>query len=64
MMTWRQLRQHTKPIAIVNIDGYWDPFVQLIEHVIESGFAENNIRDNLIVADSVGGALTAIDEML
>jgi uncharacterized protein (TIGR00730 family) len=64
MMTWRQLKRHTKPIAMVNLEGYWSPFVKLLDHVIDQGFAESNIRDNLIVTDAITSALDAIEEML
>ncbi|TNE40334.1 MAG: TIGR00730 family Rossman fold protein [Alphaproteobacteria bacterium] len=64
MMTWRQLQRHSKPIALVNLDGYWDPFVELIDHVIDNGFAEANIRDNLIVASSIEDALSQIEAQL
>ena len=30
VMTWKQLRQHDKPIVVMNVDGYWDSFVGLI----------------------------------
>jgi len=64
MMTWRQLQQHAKPIAMVNLEGYWKPFVQLVDHIIDNGFAENNIRDNLIIAETVEEALTQIEANL
>jgi uncharacterized protein (TIGR00730 family) len=64
MMTWRQLKRHTKPIALVNLEGYWDPFVQLLDHIITQGFAETNIRENLIISDTISGAMEAIEEML
>ena len=45
MMTWKQLRQHTKPIVLVNVDRYWDPLVSLIDSIIEGGFAHAKIRE-------------------
>ncbi|HEY1709929.1 MAG TPA: TIGR00730 family Rossman fold protein [Rhizomicrobium sp.] len=34
-----QLLVHQKPIVLVNLDGYYDPLVDLVEHVIAFGFA-------------------------
>ncbi len=45
IMTWKQLRQHEKPIIVVNVNGYWDAFLALIETIIEGGFAHPKIRD-------------------
>ncbi len=61
MMTWRQLKRHQKPIAILNLQNYWDPFLDLIGHAISEGFAGENIREDLIVADGVSAALDAIE---
>ena len=38
IITWRQLKLHDKPILLVNIDGYWDPLLGLIDHQIEQGY--------------------------
>ena len=39
IMTWKQVHLHDKPIVILNINNYWDPLLQLIKHVINTGFA-------------------------
>lgn len=38
IITWRQLGIHDMPICIANINGYWDPFLGMIDHLIKSGF--------------------------
>lgn len=37
-LTWSQLGQHAKPIVIANISGFWDPFLELIDHVRRDAF--------------------------
>ena len=54
IITWRQLGMHDKPIILVNHEGYWDPFLQLIDHVINSGFARPAARQLFSVASNVG----------
>jgi uncharacterized protein (TIGR00730 family) len=44
VLTWRQLGLHDKPIYLLNVAGYWQPLVALIEHVIAQGFAEESLR--------------------
>ena len=40
VMTWTQLGLSSKPVILVNVDGYWDPFLALIRHSIAMGFAK------------------------
>lgn len=39
ILTWRQLQLHTKPVIIVNYEGYWDPLIALMDNVIATKFA-------------------------
>ena len=41
MLTWAQLKRHTKPVAVLNINGFWDPLIELIDHMQEAGFLHN-----------------------
>jgi uncharacterized protein (TIGR00730 family) len=34
-----QLLVHQKPIVLVNLEGYFDPVVDLVEHTVKYGFA-------------------------
>ena len=60
IITWKQLRLHAKPIAILDVDGYWQPLVRLWEQVIVEGFAHDRIRDLFSVVPSVDGLLGAL----
>lgn len=40
VLTWRQIGLHGKPIFLLDVNGYWQPLVALMRHVIEQGFAE------------------------
>jgi len=52
VLTWRQLGLHAKPILLLNIEGYWNPLLTLIDQIITEGFAEASLGDYLIpVAD-------------
>jgi uncharacterized protein (TIGR00730 family) len=37
-LTWSQLGQHTKPIVLADINGFWRPFLTLIEHMRDEAF--------------------------
>ena len=53
VLTWRQLGLHGKPIYLLNIDGFWDPLLALLEQVISEGFAESNLRDFVTAVPAV-----------
>lgn len=38
IITWRQLMLHDKPIVIVNVNGFWNPLIALLEHMQDTGF--------------------------
>ena len=43
-LTWRQLGLHTKPVILLNTNGYWDPLTQLLNHVTRTGFADESLH--------------------
>ncbi len=60
VLTWRQLGLHAKPVMLLNIAGYWDPLLALLDHIVASGFAEAEFRASLEVFDSVPELMTAL----
>ena len=53
--TWRQLDLHKKPVIILNIDGYWDPLLAMLDNVISEGFMHNGHLQHFETVDSVAG---------
>ncbi|RMD88934.1 MAG: TIGR00730 family Rossman fold protein [Alphaproteobacteria bacterium] len=51
--TWSQLDLHDRPIILLNHEGYWDPLLGLIDHVIREGFAGPESAHLFTVAGSV-----------
>lgn len=60
ILTWKQLRLHDKPIVLVNMDGYWDPLLGLVEKLIHEGFARPEHRSLLRVVDTVEAVFDAL----
>jgi uncharacterized protein (TIGR00730 family) len=52
-MTWAQLGQHTKPILLANVAGFWNPLLQLLSHMAETGFIRQGFEVNYLVADEI-----------
>lgn len=53
VLTWRQIGLHEKPIVLLNVNGYWDPLIGLIDHVVDQGFADASIKDFMVVTSTV-----------
>jgi len=60
IMTWKQLRQHDRPIVLIDVDGYWKPFLDLLDAVIEGDFAHLKIRELISVVDSAEAVFQAL----
>ena len=64
VLTWRQLSLHDKPILLLDIDGYWQPLRQLINHVIDEGFANDSLKSFIHYVSSVKALEKALAETL
>ena len=60
VLTWRQLGLHDKPVVLSNTEGYWDPLMGLIDHVIAEGFAGDTLRGYVTLASDVPAAEAAL----
>jgi uncharacterized protein (TIGR00730 family) len=60
-LTWAQLGQHKKPILIANIAGFWDPLLNLMDHMRASRFLHGHRSLNLVVAESVEEILPKLE---
>ena len=63
VLTWRQLGLHAKPIFVLNTNGFWDPLVGLVDHVIDQGFADPSLRTYVRVVGSVEALVEALRAM-
>jgi uncharacterized protein (TIGR00730 family) len=62
IITWRMLKLHDKPIVVLNIDGYWDRFQALIDHLVDEGYARADSRQYFSVVSSVGRMFDLLDQ--
>ena len=50
-LTWSQLGRHKKPIVLVNVDGFWQPFLSMLEHMSAQSFIRPGLDVTFIVVD-------------
>ncbi len=60
MMTWDQLGIHVKPIALVNVEGYFDGFLAQVDRAVDDQLIKPEHRTMLAVATTVDEALAAM----
>lgn len=53
VLTWAQIGLHAKPIYLLDSDGYWQPLIALLDHVVEQGFAAPSMRGLYVVVPDV-----------
>src|SRR3546814_12900708 len=59
IITWRQLKLHDKPVILVNLDGYWDPLLRLVEHQTAAGYLRGGSSGLFPVVERVDQVLEA-----
>jgi uncharacterized protein (TIGR00730 family) len=59
-LTWSQLGQHDKPIVVANINGFWDPFLNLLQHMKAQTFIRPGLDVRFTVVDTAEEILPAI----
>ncbi len=63
ILTWKQLQLHDKPVVIVDVDGYWQPLVALVDRMVEENYARPEHRALFRVVGSVEEVLPALEDM-
>lgn len=60
VLTWAQLGHHDKPCALVNVEGYYQPLLAMLDQMVRLGFVDPATRKLLHEADTPSGALRAL----
>ncbi|MDF2932285.1 MAG: family protein YvdD [Chryseobacterium sp.] len=55
MITWAQLGLHKKPIAVLNIDGFYDDLIKMVQTMVDKGFLKPINQEMLLVSDTIDG---------
>ena len=60
LLTWRQLGLHDRPAHLLNLDGYWQPLITLLETTVDRGFADRSFLDFLTVHETAEALVEAL----
>lgn len=48
ILTWQQIGLHAKPVALVDVGGFWDPLATMLDRLAAAGFVPEVTRDSLV----------------
>ena len=57
IVTWKQLRLHTKPCVLINTANYWNGLLEFLDTAVEAGFLRAENRGLLQVAHNAEEAV-------
>ena len=60
ILTWAQLGIQRKPIGLLNVHGYYEPFLRLFAHGIQEGFIRAEYLQFITVAERAGELVDAM----
>lgn len=60
VFTWYQLGFHDKPCALLNTEGYYDPLLALLDHMVQEGFLSLAHRQQLLLESTPADVLNAL----
>ncbi len=52
MLTWGQLGLHSKPIGLLNVNGYYGALKALSDNMVAEGFLNEFVNESLLISDS------------
>ena len=64
ILSWARLDLHRKPVVLLNLEDFWSPLVELLNHIIDRGFAMEELRNDLIVVTRPEDVIPAAESRL
>ena len=64
MLTWGQLGLHKKPVAILNIDGFYEPLKALVQTMVDKGFLQKANQQMFLISDNIDEILDKMNNYI
>ena len=58
--TWAQLGIHSKPVGVLDLDGFWQPLLAFLDSAVESGFLRPSNRELVVRISDVDDVLRVL----
>ena len=62
IFTWLQLGYHQKPVAILNLAGFYDQLLDFLSYSVQQGFLKQDHLNALIVDQDIDSLLEKLEE--
>ncbi|MFL6122867.1 TIGR00730 family Rossman fold protein [Actinophytocola sp.] len=62
ILTWRKIGLHRKPIVVLNVTGYFDTLLGMVDHATHEGFVSPDDRHLLSIVDTVAAAVAVVGQ--
>jgi uncharacterized protein (TIGR00730 family) len=62
VLTWAQLGEHGKPCGLLNVAGYYDPLLDVFDHMVDRGFLSETNRSIVLVETEPAALLGRFEE--
>ena len=62
VLSWKRLDLHSKPVIFLNLHGFWEPLLAVMEHSIAEKMTPASFRQAWVVCDTVEAAIAAMQE--
>jgi uncharacterized protein (TIGR00730 family) len=60
VLSWKRLDLHGKPVIFLNLNGFWEPLLAVLDHSISEGMTPESFRQAWTVSDTVEDAIHAM----
>lgn len=60
-LTWAQLGLHQSPVAILNVNGFYDELFALIQMMVDKGFLKEAYKDSLLIDTDINRLLEKME---
>ena len=60
VFSWQFLDIHSKPVALLNVNGYWDKLIDAMHYMASTGLLNERYLDELIIATTPEELLEAL----
>ena len=60
VLSWKRLDLHSKPVIFLNLNGFWEPLLAVMEHSIAENMTPASFRQAWVVCDTVEAAIAAL----
>jgi uncharacterized protein (TIGR00730 family) len=61
VVTWAQLGLHQKPIGVLNVNGFYDPLMAQLDHMVSKGLLKQSNRNLVMIDGTVDGLLAKME---